>query len=112
MADNDFRELKEFFKEQFEAINKRLDNTATKDDLKVEITTAKEDVMRYTGILLEEVQYKLDLLAEGRLATHERIERDKDDNVLEHSRLEKMGLVNAADISALDQRVGRLEGRH
>ena len=116
MADNDYKELIEFLGRQFEGIYDRLDNTATKDDLanfatKDDLAAAKEEVMRHTGVLIEAVQHKLDLLAEGSMATHERIERDKEENEREHGRLDKMTLVNTADISRLDQRVGRLEGK-
>jgi hypothetical protein len=84
---------------------------ATKDEMRAEIAAAKEEVMRHTGVLIEDVQHKLDLLVEGRMATHEKIERDKEENEREHGRLEKRTLINTADISVLDQRVGRLEGK-
>lgn len=117
-----FKDVREQFKgvnEQIEGVNKRLDNTAskddlanfaTKDDLKAEIAAAKEEIMRHAGILNEDTQHKLDLLVEGRTATHERIERDKEENVREHGQLEKMTFINTSDISKLDQRMGRLEG--
>lgn len=138
MADNDNKELMGFLERQFEGIYKRLENTATKDDLKAEITAVKddlanfatkddlkaeiaaakdelradiEDVKRHTGVLNEAVQHKLDLLVEGRVATRERMEMDREENAREHARLEKMTLINTADISTLDRRVGKLEGK-
>ena len=135
MADKDYTELVDFLGKQFENI--RAEIAATKDELRAEIATSKEDVllhtgilsedvqrklraeivaskeevMRHTGVLLEGVQHKFDILVEGRTATHERIEMNKEENEREHARLEKMADIHSADISMLDQRVGRLEGR-
>lgn len=120
MADNDNRELMQFLEKQFEGIYKRLDNTATKDDLanfatkddlKAEIAAAKEETMRHTGILIEDVKHKLDIVIEGVMGVNERLDRRTEENEKEHARLEKMTLFNSADISKLDQRVGRLEGQ-
>ena len=105
---------------QFEGIYKRLDNTptkddlasfATKDDLDAKITAAKEEAMRHTGVLIEDVKHKLDIVIEGLMGVNEGRDRDRKENEQEHARLEKMSLINSADISKLDQRVGRLEGR-
>src|SRR3990172_7452589 len=89
MADNDNKELMAFLEKQFEGIykrfdntDKRLDNTAskddltnfvTKDDLKAEITAAKEETMRHTGILIEDVQHNLAIVIEGVMGINERI---------------------------------------
>lgn len=97
MADNENKELMQFLEKQFEGIYKRLDNTATKDDLEAKITAAKEEVMRHTGVLFEAVDKKIDIVIEGIMTVNER--------------LEKMILINSADISKLDQRVGKLEER-
>ena len=107
MEDKEYKGLMEFLGRQFEGIYSRLDKTASKDDL----AASEEKTMRHTGVLIEAVQHKLDLLGEGRVATHERIVKDKEENDREHGRLEKITLSNTADISRLDQRVGRLEGK-
>jgi len=111
MADNDYKELIDFLGKQFEGIHDRLDKTATKDDVQALIAKSEEKVMRHTGVLIEDVKHKIDLLVEGRVATHERMDRDTEENIREHVRLEKMTLSNTADISRLDLRVGRLEGK-
>ena len=110
MADNDNKELMEFLGKQFEnidkrfeGIEKRLDNTATKDDI--------EDVKRHTGVLIEAIDRKIDIVIEGLMGEQERHDRDVETIGQEHHGLEKRVLINTADISALDQRVGRLEGR-
>jgi tetrahydromethanopterin S-methyltransferase subunit G len=90
MADNDNKELMEFLGKQFEGIYKRLDNT----DKRLDNTATKDDL--------------------ANLATKDDIEdvkRQKEENEREHARLEKMTLINTSDISRLDQRVGRLEGK-
>jgi hypothetical protein len=108
MADKDYQELVEFLgkqfediHKQFEGVHKRLDNTATKDDL--------ADSMRHTGVLIEAVEHKLDIVVEGVMGINEKMAREKKEHEAEHGRLEKMSLINTADISGLDQRVGRLE---
>ena len=121
MAGSEYKELMEFISRQFEKVDERfkgvyeqLAGMATKDDLastRDEIVTAKEEVMRHTGVLIEAVDHKIDLLVEGRMATHERIDRDKEENEVEHARMERTTLINTADISGLDKRVGKLEGR-
>lgn len=109
VANNDNKELMEFLGKQFEGIDKRFDGI--EKQLKSEIAEAKEEMMRHTGVLIEGVQHKLELLVEGRMATHEKMEREKEENKREHDRLEKMTLINTSDISTLDRRVGRLEGK-
>ena len=124
MADNGNKDLMQFLEKQFEGIYKKLDNTvstddfkseiaklASKDDLDAKITAAKEETMRHTGVLIEAVEHKLDLIVEGVMAVNERLDRRTNENEHEHHRLEKMNLINTADISKLDQRVGKLEGR-
>jgi hypothetical protein len=122
MADNDNKELMQFLEKQFEGVYKRLDNTAsiddlkseiaaTKDDLRSEIAAAKEETMRHTGVLIEAVRSDIKIVIEGLMGSNEKRYRDKEENEQEHRRLEKMSLINSADISALDQRVGKLEGR-
>lgn len=127
MADSDNEELMQFLEKQFEGIYNRLDNTptkddlaavrgelanfATKDDLKAEITAAKEETMRHTGVLIESVRDDMKIVIEGLMGSNEKRNRDKEDNEREHARLEKITLINTADISKLDQRVGKLEGR-
>ena len=101
MADNDYKELMEFLGKQFEDMDKRMD---------AKITAAKEETMRHTGVIIEEVQHKLELLTEGINGINEKMERGRVEHEGEHGRLEKMTLINTADISKLDQRVGRLEG--
>jgi hypothetical protein len=88
-----------------------LANFATKDDLEVATNAAKEETMRHTGVLIEAVDHKLDIVIEGVMTVNERLDRRMDENEQEHGRLEKMTLINTADISKLDQRVGKLEGR-
>jgi hypothetical protein len=118
MADSENKDLMKFLEKkfdgiekQFEGVYKRLDNNANKDDLDIKIVAAKEETMRHTGVLIENVHHKLDLIIEGLMGVNERRDRDKKENDQEHSRLEKMTLINTADISKLDQRVGKLEGR-
>lgn len=111
MADNDNRELMKFLEKQFEGIYKRLDNTPTIDDLDNKIAAAKEDTMRHTGVLIEDVHHKLDVVIEGVMGIKEKMDRDRIENEQAHAKLEKMILLNAADISKLDQRIVKLEGR-
>ena len=127
MADNDNKELMQFLEKQFEGIYKRLDNSAskddlaavrgelsnfaTKDDLAAKITAAKEETMRHTGVLIEAVRHDIKIVIEGLMGSNEKRDRDKEEHEQEHTRLEKITLINSADISKLDQRVGRLEER-
>jgi len=84
-----------------------LTKLATKDDLELKFAES----MRHTGVLIEAVDRKIDIVIEGVMATNERLDRHAEKNEQDHQGLEKRILINAADISALDQRVGRLEGR-
>ena len=116
MADNDNKELMQFLEKQFEGIYKRLDNTPTKDDLtkfasKDDLVATKEETMRHIGVLIEAVRSDIKIVIEGLMGSNEKRNRDTEENEHEHARLEKMSLINTADISKLDQRVGRLEGR-
>jgi hypothetical protein len=93
-----------------------LANFATKDDLtkfatKDDLAAAKEETMRHTGVLIEAVRSDIKIVIEGLMGSNEKRDRDKEENDQEHARLEKVALINSADISKLDQRVGRLEGR-
>jgi len=113
MEDKDFKEMMEFIgrrfegiDEQFKAVHARFDNTASKDDL----VAAKEETMRYTGILIENVQRNIEIIAEGIQGINEKTAIDKDDHDAELRRLEKRILINTSDISGLDKRVVRLEG--
>ena len=111
MADNDNKALMQFLEKQFEGIYKRLDNTPTIGDLDAKITSAKEETMRHTGVLIEAVRSDIKIVIEGLMGSNEKRGRDKEEHEQEHARLEKITLINSADISKLDQRVGRLEGR-
>ncbi|MHB8172901.1 MAG: hypothetical protein ACYDFU_00375 [Nitrospirota bacterium] len=137
MADNN-KELIDFFSKQLQQINNKIDQTNANLENKIanldnkidqtstnlenkisqfnanleeKIVSAKEEAMRHTGVLIEEVNHKIDLLVEGMSAMRERKEMDKEEHEDEHGKLEKRILINTADISTLDQRVGRLEGK-
>ncbi len=116
MADNDYKELIDFLGKHFEGIDKKFEGVYgelknTKEGLRAEIAAAKEETMRHTGVLIEDVKHKLDLVVEGVTGVNEKLDRHISENEKEHARLEKMSLISAADISSLDQRVGRLEGK-
>ncbi len=106
--------------QQLEQIHNKIDQTSTNLENKIsqfnanleeKIVSAKEEAMRHTGVLIEEVNHKIDLLVEGMSAMRERKEIDKEEHEDEHGKLEKRILINTADISTLDQRMGRLEGK-
>jgi len=99
MSENEYKELIDFLGKNFERIDERFEK----------IDERFEDARRHTGVLIEAVNHRIDLLVEGMTSIRQGFEKDKDENEQEHSRLEKMTLVNLADIATLDQRVGRLE---
>ena len=104
MAENDYKELVDFMGKQLEKIHSEI--VQTKNELKNDIEEAK----RHTGVLIEDVNHRLDLIVEGLTGTQEGRKQDKIENEQAHEQLDKRILINSADISALDQRVGRLEG--
>lgn len=133
MSENEYKEFVDFFGKQLEKIYDRLKNTATKDDLantatkddlanfttkddlanfatKDDLAAAKEETMRHTGILIEEVNHNIDIVIETVMGINEKLDRRTGENEEEHARLDKRTLINSADISKLDQRVERLEG--
>jgi hypothetical protein len=99
MSENEYKELIDFLGKNFENIDKKFEN----------VDSQFADLRREMGILYEDVQHKFELVTEGMTSLRQVFEKDKDENEQEHSRLEKMTLVNMADISKLDQRVGSLE---
>ncbi len=105
MSDIRNKELMQYFDKKFEGIDKKF------EALKAEIDTAKEETMRHTGVLIEEVRHDIKILAEGIMTANEKTGREKEENKQEHVQLEKRILINTADISSLDNRVGRLEGK-
>ncbi|MGC2422892.1 MAG: hypothetical protein WA666_00895 [Nitrospirota bacterium] len=113
MSENEYKELIDFLGTKFEKIDERfekIDNQFEKIDERFKkIDDQFEEVKRHTGVLIEAVEHKIDIVIEGVMGLNERLDRHTAENKQEHSRLEKMTLVNLADISKLDQRVGRLE---
>ena len=104
MAENDYKELVDFMGKQLEKIHSEI--VQTKNELRNDM----EEVKRHTGVLIEEVNHRLDLIVEGLTGTQDGRKQDKIENEQAHEQLDKRILINSADISALDQRVGRLEG--
>jgi len=82
---------------RFDAIERRLDNTATKDDMK--------DVTHQNKILYEEVQHRLELLAEGFNMHNEKNGLDKTEILDAITRLEKNSMLLQADILSLKEKV-------
>ena len=126
MADNDNKDIMQFLEKkfdgiekQFEGIYKRLDSTASKDDLaginkRLDNTATKDDieeVKRHTGVLIEDVHHKLDIVIEGLIGANESRKREKEEIESELSRFLKMSLINTSDIHKLEQRVRKLEER-
>jgi hypothetical protein len=87
--------------EKFEKIDKRFDameeKFATKADLK--------DSERRTGILIEEVNHKIDLVIEGQQGIIQKLDRHIDENESEHKRLEHMVMEDRADIYNIKKRL-------
>lgn len=108
MAENDYKELVDFMGKQLEKIHSEI--IQTKNELKNELKNDIEEAKRHTGVLIEEVNHRLDLIVEGLTGTQDGRKQDKIENEQAHEQLDKRILINSADISALDQRVGRLEG--
>ncbi len=106
MSENEYKELIDFLGKNFENIDKKFENIDRKFE---NIDNQFSDLRREMGVLYEDVQHKFDIVAEGMTAIHQVFDKHKDENEQEHARLEKMTLVNLADIATLDQRVGRLE---
>jgi archaellum component FlaC len=107
--DGRFEKIDERFEkidERFEKIDARFEKI---DDKFKKIDDQFEEVKRHTGVLIEAVEHKIDIVIEGVMGLNERLDRHMEENEQEHSRLEKMTLVNMADISKLDRRVGGLE---
>ena len=109
MAENDYKELIDFFGKQLEQIHNEIAQVNTNLENKIEEKI--EETKRHVDILFEDVQHKFEITAEGMAAINEKLDRFHEENEREHSGLEKMALVNTADISSLDQRVGRLESK-
>jgi hypothetical protein len=113
MSENEYKELIDFLGKKFERIDERfekIDNQFESVNKKIDnVATDVKDLRREMGVLYEDVQHRFDLVGEGMTAMRQGFDKDKDENEQEHARLEKMTLVNLADISKLDQRVGRLE---
>ena len=124
MSENEYKELIDFLGKKFEKIDERfekIDNQFEKiderfkkiddqfEETKRHTDARIEEVKRHTGVLIEAVEHKIDIVIEGVMGLNERLDRHTAENEQEHSRLEKMTLVNLADIATLDQRVGRLE---
>ena len=89
--------------ERFKKIDDQFEEVKRHTDARI------EEVKRHTGVLIEAVEHKVEIVIEGVMGLNERLDRHTAENEQEHARLEKMTLVNMADIATLDQRVGRLE---
>lgn len=93
---------------KFDAIDKKFDAIDKKFDA---VDEQFETMRREIGVQFEAMDHKIDLLIEGMVGANQTAVRNKEENDREHARLEKMSLINAADISNLDKRVERLEQR-
>ncbi len=129
MAENNYKELVDFFGKQLERIHSEIAQVNT--NLESKIISAKEEAIhhtdilieetkqyttdlieetkRHTGILIEEVHHKLDLIIEGFQGIQEGRKRDNMNNEQEHERLDKRIIINTSDISSLGQRLKKLE---
>lgn len=105
MENNEYGKLIDFLGKKFEEVDKRFDameeKFATKDELKVEIKESE----RRTGILIEEVNHKIDLVIEGQQGIIQKLDRHIDENESEHKRLEHMVMEDRADIYNIKKRL-------
>lgn len=106
MSENEYKELIDFLGKNFEKIDERFEKI---DERFKKIDEQFEDARRHTGVLIEAVEHKIDIVIETVMGLNERLDRHTAENKQEHARLENRTLVNTADIATLDQRVGRLE---
>ena len=108
MSNNEYSELISFLGKKFDRIDEKFESI----DKKFEAVDEKFETMRREiGVQFEAMDHKIDLLIEGMIGTNQTISKNKEENDREHARLEKMSLINTADIANLDKRVGRLEQR-
>jgi len=86
---------------RFDAVDKRFDAMEEKFATKVDL----EDSERRTGILIEEIHHKIDIVIEGQQGIIQKLDRHIDENESEHKRLEHMVMEDRADIYNIKKRL-------
>lgn len=119
MDDNDYKQLVEFMERTFtkfdnrlESMEKRLENTATKDDLiatKLDLQQGLEDVKRHTEILIEDVKHGIQAIVDGQRMHDEKQDRDNVESDNRFSRLDKFDMHLMSDIDDHEMRIKALE---
>jgi hypothetical protein len=112
MENNEYGKLIDFLgkkfeniDEKFEKIDKRFDAMEAKFATKEELKSELKDSERRTGILIEEVNHKIDLVIEGQQGIIQKLDWHIDENDSEHKRLEHMVMEDRADIYNIKKRL-------
>lgn len=109
MENEDYKNLIEFLGNKFDGIDKQFDdiknNFATKDELKAQA----EDYLHQNKIIAENLEHRMDVLAEGFRMNGEQNERDKAEILGAIAKLERDNLHIHAELYDLNNRVKTLE---
>jgi hypothetical protein len=113
MENNEYGKLVDFLGKKFEEMDDRFDQMDKKFDQmdnKIEQMDKKfeqklEDQGRHNGILIEEVNHKIDLVIEGQQGIIQKFGRHVEENESEHKRLEHMIMEDRADVYNLKKRL-------
>jgi hypothetical protein len=101
MENNEYGKLIDFLGKKFDEIDNRFDAMEEKFATKVDL----EGLERRTGILIEEVHHKIDLVIEGQQGIIQKLGGHIEENESEHKRLEHMVMEDRADIYNIKKRL-------
>ena len=101
MDDKEYGKLIDFLGRKFDRIDDRFEDMDRRFE---EIDEKIEDAKRYTGILIEEVNHRIDLVIEGQQGIIQKLDGHIKENESEHGRLEHMIMEDRADIYNMKKR--------
>ncbi len=108
MENNEYGKLIDFLGKKFEKIDEKFEKIDKRFDAMEEKFATKldlEDSERRTGILIEEVHHKIDLVIEGQQGIIQKLGGHIEENESEHKRLEHMVMEDRADIYNIKKRL-------
>jgi len=99
MESNEYGKLIDFLGKKFEELDNKF------DAMRVETKEEIQGLERRTGVLIEEVHHKIDIVIEGQQGIIQKLGGHIEENESEHKRLEHMVMEDRADIYNIKKRL-------
>jgi hypothetical protein len=109
MADGEYQELVKFLGRKFEEVDRRFDETATKEELRAQ----QAETRRHFDVVAEDLRSRMQLVAEGHQALvdgHQALAEGQERILVRMERMEReLGAMIRISYAELEQRIQKVE---